>query len=403
MGTPKLRSLRVSRTTAGQRRTGNAWKSRFVRASLLTDPRYVLWRLRRRLARGHAQPLPTPAPPDPQQPRAQASGALAQLDVDLVYTWVHGQDPLHRELRNTWARRYGLDPVVFNPDVRYVEHDELRYSLRSIERFAPWVRRIHIVTPGQTPSWLDTSHPKIAMVHQDSIMANPGWAPVFNSLAIEAQLHRNPGLAEHFIYCNDDMFLGHRCEKSDFFAPVPASRPRDIGMKVMLSERDDDWIVPWQSVSNDRLARLWMAQWNNVKFALELRRPWRKVRKLTNHQAQSMTRTALRGASERLRRDWERTSASKFRGPDDLEFLAVARYLSLANGSAVRGFLPHEVFASERELIAHDAASLPTLFCVNESAGGTDEHHRRELERLFPEPSRFERPVPAQDLVASAR
>jgi hypothetical protein len=390
----------VSRKTVTQR-TGNAWKSRFVRASLLTDPQYVLWRLRRRLARGHARPMPAPAAPE--RPRARAAGELGQLDVDLVYTWVHGQDPAHRALRNTWARRHGLDPVVFNPDVRYVEHDELRYSLRSVERFAPWVRKIFIVTPGQTPSWLDTSHPKITMVHQDSIMANPGWAPVFNSLAIEAQLHRIPGLAEHFIYCNDDMFLGQPCQRSDFFASLPGAGPQRIGMKVMLSERGDDWIVPWRSLSGDELARLWMAQWNNVKFALELRRPWRKVRKLTNHQAQSMTRSALRLASERLRRDWERTCSSKFRGPDDLEFLAVARYLSLSNGSAVRGYLPHEVFATEQELVAHDAASLPALFCINDGADGGGERGSRELERLFPGPSSFERSVPSHDLAAAAR
>jgi hypothetical protein len=320
----------------------------------------------------------------------------------MVYTWVHGQDPAHRALRNKWAHRYGLDPVVFNPDVRYVEHDELRFSLRSAERFVPWVRKIFIVTPGQTPSWLDASHPKITMVHQDSIMANPAWAPVFNSLAIEAQLHRIPGLAEHFIYCNDDMFFGQPCLKGDFFAVLPGAPSNRIGMRVMLSERDDDWIVPWQSVLQDRLARLWMAQWNNVKFALEVRRPWRKVRKLTNHQAQSMTRSALQRASEWLRRDWERTCASKFRGPDDLEFLAVARYMSLANGSAVRGYLPHEVFHSEHELIAHDPASLPALFCINDGAGG-DGRHSRQLERLFPDPSSFERPQPAQDRAAAAR
>ncbi len=391
----------MSRRTVGQRNTGNAWKSRFVRASLLTDPRYVLWRLRRRFGRGR-RPVLNPLSLVPSRPRASAAGDLAQLDVDLVYTWVHGQDPAHRELRNAWARRYGLDPVVFNPDVRYVEHDELRYSLRSAERFVPWVRKIHIVTPGQTPSWLNAAHPKINMVHQDSIMANPGWAPVFNSLAIEAQLHRIPGLAEHFIYCNDDMFFGQPCLKTDFFAPVPGPSPRRIGMRVMLSERDDDWIVPWQSVAEDRLARLWMAQWNNVKFALEVRRPWRKVRKLTNHQAQSMTRSALREASERLHRDWERTCASKFRDPDDLEFLAVARYLSLANGTAVRGYLPHQVFASERQLIALDWASLPSLFCVNDGADA-DGDQTRELERLFPTPSSFELPVPAQDLAAAAR
>lgn len=385
-----------------QQVTGNVWKSWFVQASLLTDPRYVMWRIRRRL--GHRRGVP----PSLSRPAPSSSGyrtssrALARVAVDLVYTWVQGQDPAHRELRNAWAVRSGLDPVVVNPDVRYVENDELRYSLRSVERFAPWVRNIFIVTPGQTPAWLDTSHPKIRMVHQDTIMAHPEHGPVFNSLAIEAQLHRIPGLAEHFIYCNDDMFLGQPCHKRDFFAPVPGPQPRGC-LRVMLSERDEDWIVPWTSVSGDRLARLWMAQWNNVKYALELRRPWRKVRKLTNHQAQSMTRTALRHAAKRLRRDWERTCASKFRDPDDLEFLAVARYLALADGSAVRGFLPHRVFGSEQELAAYDSASLPTLFCVNDADHG-DREHAHELQRLFPAPSAFERPaVSAQGFAAAAR
>ncbi len=389
----------MNRRTVAQRRVGNAWKSRFVRASLLTDPRYVLWRLRRRLTRGRRERASTPLPTMPPRSERRVAGDLAPLDVDLVYTWVQGQDPAHRELRNTWARRYGLDPVVFNPDVRYVEHDELRYSLRSAELFVPWVRQIYIVTPGQTPSWLDVTHPKITMVHQDSIMADPARAPVFNSLAIEAQLHRIPGLAEHFIYCNDDMLFGQPCLMSDFFATLPGSSPPRTGMRVMLSERDDDWIVPWRSMPEDRLARLWMAQWNNVKFALELRRPWRKVRKLTNHQAQSMTRTALRRASERLRRDWERTCASKFRDPDDLEFLAVARYLALDDGAAVPGAIPNRVFSSERELASVDAASLPPLFCVND--GADDQNLRRELERLFPTPSSFERYLPAQDLAAA--
>jgi hypothetical protein len=161
-------------------------------------------------------------------------------------------------------------------------------------------------------------------------------------------------------------------------------------MRVMLSERNDDWITPWRAGSADPLERLWLAQWNNVKVALELRWPWRKVRMVTNHQAQSMTRSALEHAAQQFHREWERTCASKFRGPDDLEFLATARYLALGNHTAVRGYLPNRLFRNEAELAELDAAALPTLFCINDGAdtGGPE---ARPLQRLFPTPSAFER------------
>ena len=38
---------------------------------------------------------------------------------------------------------------------RFTDWDELKYSLRSLEKYAPWVRHVYIVTNGQIPSWLD--------------------------------------------------------------------------------------------------------------------------------------------------------------------------------------------------------------------------------------------------------
>ncbi|NXW04145.1 GNPTA phosphotransferase, partial [Fregetta grallaria] len=50
---------------------------------------------------------------------------------------------------------------------RFEDNEELRYSLRSIERHAPWVRHIFIVTNGQIPSWLNLDNPRITIVtHQ---------------------------------------------------------------------------------------------------------------------------------------------------------------------------------------------------------------------------------------------
>ena len=134
--------------------TEPVWKSWLVLASMATDPLYLRFRLSRAWARltGRARPEP---PLPPAGPRRDAAGSLGEPDVDLVYLWVSGQDPELARERNEWLRRCGLPTEVFNPDVRYVENDELRYSLRSVDRFLPWVRRVFIVTNGQAPAWLE--------------------------------------------------------------------------------------------------------------------------------------------------------------------------------------------------------------------------------------------------------
>ncbi|CAA9389976.1 MAG: hypothetical protein AVDCRST_MAG60-1437 [uncultured Nocardioides sp.] len=139
--------------------------------------------------------------------------------IDLVYTWVDGDDPEWNAAR---AARDGADtrPEAAGP-ARFRSRDELRYSLRSVHLFAPWVRHIHLVTAGQRPSWL-ADHPCITLVdHRDILPADA--LPTFNSQAIETALHRIPGLAEHFVYLNDDVFLGRPTRPELFFAPGGAA------------------------------------------------------------------------------------------------------------------------------------------------------------------------------------
>ena len=44
---------------------------------------------------------------------------------------------------------------------------ELRYSLRSLEKHAPWVRHVYIVTNGQIPSWLNLDNPRMTLVSHE--------------------------------------------------------------------------------------------------------------------------------------------------------------------------------------------------------------------------------------------
>ena len=369
-----------------------AWKSWFVALSLVTDPQYLSYRLRRRWARfaGVKPPSPSPTAPDPLPP----AGDVADLEVDLVYPWVSGQDPKHRAKRNHWLEQYGLPPKLFNPDVRYVEEDELRYSLRSVEAFAPWVRRIFIVTDDQVPAWLNVNHPKIRLVdHREIIDAE--FLPTFNSKVIVNHLHRIPDLSDHFIYTNDDCFFGQPCRKGDFFARRPSPAGERVVMRIMYPQGEknyDSWIVPATTMA-EPLARLWMSCYNSLKVLLESRRPWRKIRFVDSHQSQPMLKSELARAIRDFPREHRRTASSRFRNVHDISMFSIARYQALASGAAEQGFVSHRFFPHECDLRDYTAATLPTLFCINAGLGDEALRADRPLARLFPRPSTFELPA----------
>uniref|UniRef100_A0A8C4H064 N-acetylglucosamine-1-phosphotransferase subunits alpha/beta n=1 Tax=Dicentrarchus labrax TaxID=13489 RepID=A0A8C4H064_DICLA len=115
---------------------------------------------------------------------------------------------------------------------RFEDNEELRYSLRSVERHAPWVRHIFIVTNGQIPSWLNLDNPRVTVVTHQDIFQNNSHLPTFSSPAIETHIHRIPGLSQKFIYLNDDVMFGKDVWPDDFYS-------HSKGQKVYLT-----WPVP---------------------------------------------------------------------------------------------------------------------------------------------------------------
>ena len=131
--------------------------------------------------------------------------------VDIVYLWVNGADPVWLERRQqayaAWAGQHPDALAAFgNVAGRYRDNGELRYSLRSLEKFFPGHGHVYIVTDGQTPPWLRPSERVSVVDHSCLIPA--GDTPVFDSGHIESYLHHIPGLSERFLYLNDDVFLG---------------------------------------------------------------------------------------------------------------------------------------------------------------------------------------------------
>jgi len=246
------------------------------------------------------------------------------FDVDVVLTWVDGSDPAWNRAR--LDRLAGLSGTATTREssgqARFVSRDELRYALRSIHLFAPWVRRIHLVTAGQVPDWLDTSHPQVTVVDHSEILP-PDALPTFNSHAIESALHRVPGLAEHFVYLNDDFFLGRPLGPETFFTPAGLAAvwlsPNTIG----LDETPD--APPYLK-----------AAWNNRRLLQEAFGA--VVTDNLAHAPYPHRRSVLEAIEARFPDEVARTARSPFRSDTDLSLLSsFAQHYGLLTGTSYVG------------------------------------------------------------------
>jgi Stealth protein CR2, conserved region 2/Stealth protein CR1, conserved region 1 len=145
--------------------------------------------------------------------------------IDVVIAWVDGRDRKHRAKRNRYLTDPGGDAEPERDahcGRRFSDNDEIRFCLRSIRNYAPWVRTIWLVTDNQVPAAIDRGRAErdnIRIVdHREIFRGYQQLLPTFNSLAIESMLWRIEGLADRFMYFNDDMMLVGPVEPTDFFS-----------------------------------------------------------------------------------------------------------------------------------------------------------------------------------------
>lgn len=137
-----------------------------------------------------------------------------KTDIDVVILWVDGSDSeWQNEKDRYYAEIYGK---AANTDNRFRDWGLMKYWLRSIDKFMPWVRNIYFVTYGHYPKELNLNNPKINLVRHEEVIPKK-YLPVFNSTAIEMNIHRIAGLSENFIYFNDDMYVLRQMEPENFF------------------------------------------------------------------------------------------------------------------------------------------------------------------------------------------
>ena len=156
-------------------------------------------------------------------------------DIDFVFPFVDNKDPIWQNAYIEKRRELNLSTEMNT--VRFRDWELLRYLFRGIEKYMPWIRKIHMIVsnPEQIPTWLDTSKVHIVL-HKDIIPKE--FLPTFNSTTIEMFLGNIEGLANNFIYSNDDFYPTAPMEASDFFEKgIPKlSFKTDSGQNTMFKQ-----------------------------------------------------------------------------------------------------------------------------------------------------------------------
>lgn len=321
--------------------------------------------------------------------------SINNCPVDIVYLWCDSSDNVWREKKNNELKKYGKN--LDNDSVgecRFIDNDELKYSLRSLEKFAPWINNIFIVTDNQIPSWLDTTNPKIHIVDHSQIMP-PEALPTFNASAIEVALHKIPNLSEHFLFANDDMFFGNFVEKKFFYnendgRPIFRFSKRKIINKL------------YRHLYGYMIFRAY----NLVKEKFGKSCPH-----FPHHNIDAYRKSDVEKCYLEYKEGFDKTEKQKFREKECIQ-RSIFSYFSIANGSGTYKIVDTfaarfivfltckrvdsllvELRKSKLELIRK---YRPCLFCLNDSLKTTDDDRlamRNFLDEKFPKPSSFEKVV----------
>ena len=312
------------------------------------------------------------------------------FDIDMVFSWVDGTSSEFQRARAQRMEAYIVGDGD-DSDARFRQIDELKYALRSVYLFAPWVRRIFIATDSPTPAWL-ADHPRVTVVRSEEFFTDLDVLPTHNSHAVESQLHRIEGLSEHFIYSNDDMFFGRPVRPDMFFSPGGITKFIEATTRIGLGEPNAE------RSGFENAAR--------VNRALLQRRFGRITTRHLEHAATPLRRSVMAQLEQEFPEDFARTAASAFRSSSDISVTnSLYHYYALMTGRAVV-----QTEASVRYVettLANAAEEMDGIlkhrdydfFCLNDgsrpeiSVVKRTRNVRVFLERYFSIPAVWEKPV----------
>lgn len=326
--------------------------------------------------------------------------------IDIVLTWVDGSDPKWREQRNIYDEKKG-NKEQNDYNVRYRDWDNLKYIFRGIEKNMPWVEKIHFVTWGHLPKWLNESNPKLNIVNHDQFIPRE-YLPTFNSSAIQVNLFRIPNLSERFINFNDDMFVIRPTRPEDFFVnglpcDIACISPQPIRRETIHNVEFNNLMILNTYYSTKDIRR------NMRKWICPMKYGEKAIRTLLFMHFNSIIgifeqHIPFSYLKSEIKKVWElefevldATSKNKFRSVTDVnEWLF--RMFQLLDGK----FVPRNVHFG-RLVSASDVLQIKRaisdvrckLICINDDKLVSDFEKSKEevnelLEKMLPEKSTFE-------------
>lgn len=315
-----------------------------------------------------------------------------RFPIDVVYTWVDGDDPTWQEKRSSLQAE--IDGVAYHSEAthsaRFTSRDELLYSLRSLEAYAPWVNHVFLVTDNQRPNWLADTQ-RITIVDHREIF-DPGDLPTFNSNAIISRLHHIPGLSEHFIYMNDDVMLGQPLSPNDFFTPSGIAR-------VSTSNNRRPFGQP--SITDEPHINLT----RNIRTLLE-REFGVTVSRAIKHTPHPLIKSVMYEMEDKFENAFYQTWSSRFRHHQDIVADQLHHYYAQIVGKAVPGSLTYNyinILDDRYAAVMHETINRRhrQAICVNEAPvpGATpinEEDVSNFLKKYFPVSSIFEKVVASE-------
>ena len=305
-----------------------------------------------------------------------------ELSIDLVYLWVDGNDPKWLEKKNRFMEE------KISTVGRYQDNQELKYSLRSIEKHLPWIRKIFIVTDDQTPVFLDTSHPKIEIVHHSEIIPKK-FLPTFNSRVIEYFMYKIPDLSERFLYANDDMFVNSNLKPSFFFKKgKPIMRMKyypilkyEIQMKKVLNLPINTYRL---AIEN---AYKLIKKKYNVFYPI-----------IQHHNIDAFLKSDFKAVVEVVFKEELRSMfLNRFRRKTDIQRMLI-NYYAIATKKGILTYVSRKVSCRLRvhktNYMDYITKYNPELFCLNDTEHATDIHRAQIepfLKKMYPTKSTFEK------------
>jgi len=314
---------------------------------------------------------------------------VKKIDIDLVYLWVDGSDPNWLAKRNAFIGNVEENTSAICKG-RFANNDELKYSLRSVEKYAPWIRKIFIVTDNQTPDWLDTKNPKIKVVDHKDIIPQK-CLPCFNPMLIEHFIYKITDLSEHFIFANDDMFINKPISPDIFFAEdgFPIIR---LNYKIFRRLR-----IFWRERIRKKPLHQYRQTVVNARQLVE-KRYGKYFNGAPHHNIDAYLKSNCQKTAEEIfKKELEATFVNHLRNNNDIQRI-IYSYVALAEK---RGYLHYvskkdsfhvQIYRENdyKKLVKYN----PTLFCMNDSPYADDkdrERLKKWLDNYFPEKSAFEK------------